>query len=203
MPDLASAVNYFRNALNLTVEQASGIVGNLFGESELNPNAVGDNGQAFGIAQWHMPRVQQILNATGIDVRTASLEDQYKAITWELQNTEKNSYKSLLGTGTIADATRSFMNMFERPANDSSLGNRTAAANAAANGSTDTNFLSNPIGTVTNALTPTWLQNLLNGHTAARWTSVVIGIILIGLAIAAFVLLRGDDLKAAVVKATV
>ena len=58
-------------------------------------------------------------------------------------------------------------------------------------------------GSIANALTPTWLQNLLNGHTAARWTAVVIGIILIGLAIAAFVLLRGDDLKQAVIKATV
>ena len=57
-------------------------------------------------------------------------------------------------------------------------------------------------GSIANVLTPTWLQNLLSGHTAARWTSVVIGIILIGLAIAAFVLLRGDDLKQAVVKAT-
>lgn len=60
-------------------------------------------------------------------------------------------------------------------------------------------LLTDPVG----ALTPDWLRNLLNGHTAARWTAVIIGIILIGLAIAAFVLLRGDDLKAAVVKATV
>lgn len=55
---------------------------------------------------------------------------------------------------------------------------------------------------VANALTPSWLQDLLSGHTAARWTAVVIGIVLIGLAIAAFVLTRGDDVKAAVVKAT-
>jgi len=44
------------------------------------------------------------------------------------------------------------------------------------------------VSSVTDALTPNWLRDLLNGHTAARWVSVLIGIILIGLAIAAFTL---------------
>ena len=41
---------------------------------------------------------------------------------------------------------------------------------------------------VISAVTPTWVSELLNGQTAARWISVVIGIILIALAVAAFVL---------------
>ena len=46
---------------------------------------------------------------------------------------------------------------------------------------------SKPNGGIIDALTPTWVSNLLNGHTAARWSSVIIGIILIALAVGAFV----------------
>lgn len=51
------------------------------------------------------------------------------------------------------------------------------------------------------ALTPDWIENLISGKTAARWTSVIIGIILIGLAIAAFVFVSGGDVKKAAIKA--
>jgi hypothetical protein len=41
-----------------TPEQAAGIVGNLQAESgaNLRTDAVGDQGRAYGIAQWHKPR---------------------------------------------------------------------------------------------------------------------------------------------------
>ncbi len=40
----------------LTRAQAAGIAGNLVFESGFNPNAVGDGGTSFGIAQWHSGR---------------------------------------------------------------------------------------------------------------------------------------------------
>lgn len=104
-------------------------------------------------------------------------------------NVSPNSTLSFGNLPTLAQSIAKFEGF-------SGVGNPTPVGDGS--NKTDTGI----IGTVTNALTPTWLQNLLSGHTAARWTSVVIGIILIGLAIAAFVLLRGDDLKATVVKAT-
>ena len=58
------------------------------------------------------------------------------------------------------------------------------------------------IDAVKSAVTPDWVINLLNGRTAARWTSVIIGIILIAIAIAAFTFLSGQNVKDAVVKAT-
>jgi hypothetical protein len=36
--------------------QTAGIVGNLIGESGLNPGVAGDNGAALGIGQWHPDR---------------------------------------------------------------------------------------------------------------------------------------------------
>lgn len=64
-------------------QAASAIVGNLMGESGLNPHPSGGDG--VGIAQWHADRVAKIKAATGIDVRTAGFGDQLKAFLWELR----------------------------------------------------------------------------------------------------------------------
>ena len=49
------AVDFFRSK-GWSPEQAAGIVGNLQTESGLKTNALGDNNQAYGIAQWHPDR---------------------------------------------------------------------------------------------------------------------------------------------------
>jgi hypothetical protein len=199
MPDgISKAVDYFRNALNLSVEQASGIVGNLMGESNMDPNAVGDGGQAYGIAQWHPDRQANFAKLFNKSIVGSSLEEQMQFVAWELQNTEKRAFNHLLGTGTIAEATRSFMKMFERPADDSSLDNR---VNHAVNASEGKGIIGTIGDKAIDAVIPQGLQDIFSGKTASRWVAVVVGIILIGLAIAAFILVRGDDLKGAVVKA--
>ena len=66
--------------------QAAGLVANEQAESGFKPAAVGDNGSARGLFQWHPDRVAKILAATGIDVRTAGHMDQLKAAAWELQS---------------------------------------------------------------------------------------------------------------------
>ena len=70
-------------AAGYTKEAASGVVANLVSESSLNTAAVGDNGRAVGIAQWHPDRVAAIKAGTGIDVRSAGFEDQLRALIWE------------------------------------------------------------------------------------------------------------------------
>lgn len=82
----------------------------------------------------------------------------------------------------------------------SGVGNPAPVANSSDKPSNEPTGLS---GFLFNLVFPKWFQDLFTGHTAARWTAVLVGILLIGLAIAAFVLLRGDDIKQAVVKATV
>ena len=49
------ALNFLTNK-GLAPHVAAGIVGNLIQESSLNPNAVGDGGKAYGIAQWYPDR---------------------------------------------------------------------------------------------------------------------------------------------------
>jgi hypothetical protein len=206
MPNrIQEAVSYFQNALGLTLEQASGIVGNLMGESNLDPTAVGDGGLAYGIAQWHPPRQADFERQFGKLITESTFQEQLDFVAWELKNTERRALNALLGERTIAGATAAFMRLFERPKDDSSLERRVDAAKDASEGKgivgTIGDALDDPLGTAADALAPDWLKNLFSGATAARWAAVVIGIILIGLAVAAFVLTSGNDLKASVVKA--
>lgn len=60
---------------------ARGWLANAQAESSLNPLA--RNGSHFGLYQWDPVRRQRIKNGTGIDVATASVDDQLKAAAWE------------------------------------------------------------------------------------------------------------------------
>jgi hypothetical protein len=76
-----------------TSAQAAGIVGNLQAESgpNLKINAVGDNGKAYGIAQWHPPRQRDFARIFKKDIRQSSFQEQLEFIDWELKNTEKRA----------------------------------------------------------------------------------------------------------------
>lgn len=126
MPEL-SGQDYFVSR-GWTPVQAAGIMGNLHGESRLNPRAVGDGGKAYGIAQWHPDRQAMFQQVTGVPITQSTLAQQYGFVDWELRNTEKAAGKALAGTTNLKDATYTFMRKYERPANDSSLGARLAAA---------------------------------------------------------------------------
>lgn len=109
-------------------EQSAGITGNLMGESGLRPDAVGDNGTAYGIAQWHPDRQAQFQNVIGVPIQNSSLNQQLQFVDWELRNTESGAGKALQASTTLEDATYAFMNKYERPANNSSFGNRLNSA---------------------------------------------------------------------------
>jgi hypothetical protein len=101
-----------------TKEQASGIVGNLMAESSLDPGAVGDNGQAYGLAQWHPDRQQDFKEFFGSDIKGSSDKDQLDFILYELQNKEKSAGRALSRTTTAAEAASVFRNQYERPADN-------------------------------------------------------------------------------------
>lgn len=88
-----------------------------------------------------------------------------------------------LSFGNLSDLAAS-MARYEGFANWKSL----ATGNAKSNDSPTTTNPSSVVSSVASALTPQWFTDLINGHTAARWISVIIGIILIALAVAAFTL---------------
>ena len=102
--------------LGWTPEQANGIVANLHKESGFNPGAVGDGGQAYGIAQWHSDRRAAIEHGTGRSLAGSSFEDQIRAVDWELRNTEKSAGDRIRATTTAADAGAAVSRFYERPA---------------------------------------------------------------------------------------
>jgi peptidoglycan hydrolase-like protein with peptidoglycan-binding domain len=99
-----------------TTEQAAGIVGNLQAESgaNLKTDAVGDAGQAYGIAQWHPPRQKDFTKTTGKDIRGSSLQDQLTFIDWELNNTERNAGRHLRAAKTAEEAAWVMDEYYER-----------------------------------------------------------------------------------------
>jgi hypothetical protein len=100
-------------------EQAAVIVANETAESGGNASThhMDSNGRmSYGLFQWNTPsRIQRILKNTGIDVRTASAEDQRKAAAWELEHT--GIAAKLKRAGSIAEASDVFVHDFENPAN--------------------------------------------------------------------------------------
>jgi LysM repeat protein len=97
-------------------EQAAGIVANLQAEStpNLNTDAVGDGGKAYGIAQWHRPRQQDFSRVMGKPLQGSSLQDQLEFVQWELNNTEANAGRRLKSAKTAEDAAAIVDQYYER-----------------------------------------------------------------------------------------
>lgn len=108
-------INYFLNK-GLTENQARGIYGNLMQESGGNIKAVSRDGHnSYGLAQWTGSRKEKLFNTYGSN---PTAKQQLDFLWWELNNTHKDALNSLRETTTISDATRVFMNEFERPHKD-------------------------------------------------------------------------------------
>lgn len=84
-------------------------------ESAFQSSAVGDQGTAYNIYQWHwVPRGQSILAATGIDVRTeTSLSRIVSAAWWELNHTETKARDAIAAATTAHDASVAACTLFE------------------------------------------------------------------------------------------
>lgn len=108
-------IDYFMKK-GLTRNQAKGIYGNIMQESNGDLTAVSSDGyNSYGLAQWTGERKQRLFNMFGAN---PTAKQQLDFIWWELNNTHKNALASLKGTTSVSDATRVFMNQFERPHKD-------------------------------------------------------------------------------------
>lgn len=97
-------------------EAAAGLAANLSRESRFNPNAVGDGGQAFGVAQWHRDRQEAFRQWAGHDIRGSTLEEQLGFVNYELtQGKERNAGNRLRGARTAAEAGGIVSQFYERP----------------------------------------------------------------------------------------
>ncbi|MES0863269.1 phage tail tip lysozyme [Ruegeria sp. SCPT10] len=119
-PEIASSL---MTDLGLTLDQACGVLGNIGHEcagfrtmQEIKPIVPGSRG-GWGWCQWTGSRRRAFeawCEKNGFD----NLSDDaanYGFLKHELETTEKRALQHLQGTGSLADATRSFMDKFERP----------------------------------------------------------------------------------------
>jgi len=113
--DANTVIDFFVGK-GLSREQAAGIAGNIQAESAFNPEAVGDSGKAFGLAQWRDGRRDNLNSWTednGYDVN--SVDGQLEFLWWELNNSERNALTKLKQTDTPSDAAYAFAKFYERP----------------------------------------------------------------------------------------
>lgn len=107
-------------------EQAAGIMQRLMEESGLNPQAVGDGGKAYGIAQWHPNRQRDFEAWSGHSMQNSTMQEQMEFVNFELtKGKEKRAGDLLKQTRSRADAHRIFTNEYERPSAENRVGGGT------------------------------------------------------------------------------
>ena len=105
-------IQYFINK-GLTANQARGIYGNIMQESGGNLNIVSQDGyNSYGIAQWTGPRKVTLFNKYGT---SPTLQQQLDFIWEELNTTHRSALVGLKNSNTVEEATKVFMDKFERP----------------------------------------------------------------------------------------
>lgn len=116
-----------QGGLGLAPHQAAGLVGNLHHESgkDLNPwGPSGDNGSAWGTAQWRLDRLERLKQRP--DYQT--MEGQQAFMREELDSSENKAYRALQAAKTPEEAATAFNKLYERSAD--TTGNRERAARA-------------------------------------------------------------------------
>lgn len=113
--------------LGYSQAQAAGVVGNLMTESSMNPTAVGDNGMAFGLGQWHPDRQALLEQFAGQQGTTKdNFDTQVRFIDWEMRNSPgtagKGTLANLQAQNTAEGAADIFRRLYERPSDDPTLG---------------------------------------------------------------------------------
>ena len=98
------AMEFFQSK-GLSAHHAAGIVGNLRGESGLDPEAVNSSSGAYGIAQWLGNRKKKLFSKYG---NKPTFEQQLEFVWEELNSDEKPAFDRLLQTKSIDEAVNSF-----------------------------------------------------------------------------------------------
>lgn len=139
----SQAMEFFQSR-GYSREQASGIVGNLIHESNLNPGAVGDNGTSIGIGQFHNERAAALKQFAAARGKSPNdFQTQLEFVDHELQTSEGATRAELMAARTPEEAARAFIG-YERPqgytvanpAGGLGYANRVANAQALAGGQT-------------------------------------------------------------------
>ncbi len=113
---------FLREELNVNDAALAGVLANIEGESGFNPNKVGDMGDAYGICQWHGPRLDQMVEYCKENgLNPVSLEGQLRFLAYDLKEVYILAYDSIrLCEDSEAGAVRAayfFCAYYEVPAN--------------------------------------------------------------------------------------
>lgn len=112
---LSAAAEFER--MGWTKAQAAGLAANLQAESGMRPDAVGDNGRAYGIGQWHPDRQAAFKKQYGKDIQGSTLQEQLAFVNFELrQGQERAAGDKLAAATTARQAGEAVSKYYERPA---------------------------------------------------------------------------------------
>ena len=115
-PAAGTSPQSFFQSKGWSAAQAAGIVANLQAESGMNPSSIGDNGKAYGIAQWHPDRQAAFAAWACKDIRSSSLEEQLAFVHHELTaGNEQRAGGALRNAITAQRAGEVVSRMYERP----------------------------------------------------------------------------------------
>ena len=117
----AMDVYSFLTKNGLSSSGATGVIGNLYQESGLNPNSVGDSGTSYGLAQWHNGRRDSLMSfakSKNLSPNSTAAQEQY--LIYDLKKNYPSLMASLSSKGiTEGNAAALFMQQYERPADQS------------------------------------------------------------------------------------
>ncbi|MBV8972853.1 MAG: hypothetical protein JO290_11235, partial [Sphingomonadaceae bacterium] len=116
--DKAQAVADFFVSRGWSRVQATGIAANLLRESSLDPRAIGDHGEAYGLAQHHRDRQAVFAARYGHTMQQGTPTEQLDFINYELtQGSRRAAGIALHGAQTAEEAAAIVSRQFEAPAN--------------------------------------------------------------------------------------
>ena len=120
MVEIIDTLMYKSGLPNMTLEIACGITGNIKKESaDFNYTAIGDNGNSYGLCQWHNNRLEKLYNfCKENNLSYTSVDGQVKYLVHELNNDYKNVYSTISSPEYANDldkVTEYFCLNFESP----------------------------------------------------------------------------------------
>lgn len=191
--------NYLRNS-GLSDAQVRGVAAGIYAESKGDPTAVNPTSGAFGIGQWLGSRKAELRRRYG---NSPSLMDQLEFLVWELKGGDHGG-KSVLSSSTEESTLYNYITKFMRPAKGAETTGDLQRGSSYLGGTIrgwekgmldsiglDGSWWTDPNASLTD-LDPTgvsgFIKSFFTGEMAGRFAAVIIGVILVALAIAAFVL---------------
>ena len=205
---ILSYIESYLSGKGFSAEQTSGIAAGIYAESQGDPNARNPTSGAFGIGQWLGSRKQALIARYG---NNPTLTQQLDFLIWELRGGDHGG-ASVLNASSATDVLKNYITKFMRPAKGAETTGDLSRGAAYLSGSVPSSVVGNmrdweksvldgvgldgtwwtdPNASLTE-LDPTgisgFVKSFFTGEMAGRFAAVIIGVILVALAIAAFVL---------------